>query len=374
MKKICVVVGARPNFVKIARLFAHAASIPELQCEIIHTGQHTHADMSEIFLRDFGLSVSLNLHSDAIDREGFIEDISGRISTIFLSHQPDFVLVVGDVNSTLAGARAAKKCGIPLAHLESGLRSFDESMPEEINRIETDKLSDICFVTEQSGVENLQKEGKKSDQIFLVGNTMIDALVHFSDRIEASSILETLNLSPHTYVLFTTHRQSNVDTKPGLERLLHILEIVGNISHVVVPLHPRTSQNLRTFGLWDYFSRIPNISTISPLGYFDMQKLLKNAHCVLTDSGGIQVESSFWNVPCITLRNTTEHKITTEKGSNVVFDGVPKELGKLLIDFPKQSSSKATDWSSSASEKVLSILCRKMGIPLTPNQSFSVNN
>lgn len=328
MKKILIIVGTRPNFIKITQ-FKKLALANNCEVKIAHTGQHFDDKMAQVFFKQFNLIPDYFLDSPQnLNREDLIEEISKRISNLVnTTFKPDLMVVVGDVNSTLAGAYAAKKCGIKLAHLESGLRSYDETMPEEHNRILTDKITDYFFVTEQSGYDNLITEGHTKSSIFFVGNTMIDTMVAFNNEIENSSVLNDLKVSPQQYVLMTMHRPATVDNKEGLLKLLEILVEVNKKFKIVFPVHPRTTKNIEAFGLKNQFENIKGLIFTEPLDYFAFQKLIKYSKFILTDSGGIQEESTFLKVPCFTLRPNTERPITCSLGTNTL---VPFEVKTIL--------------------------------------------
>jgi len=319
MKKILVVVGTRPNFIKVTQ-FKRVAQQNNINLKIVHTGQHFDDKMADVFFRQFNLlpDFFLNIPQN-LSREELIKTISSELITLMKNQfTPDLLMVVGDVNSTLAGALAGKALNIKLAHIESGLRSNDLTMPEEINRIETDKITDYFFVTEQSGLDNLKGEGVIDSKINFVGNTMIDTMVAFQKEIEASSILEELNLQSKGFVLMTMHRPATVDSKDGLEKLLQILNEVNSNYKIVFPVHPRTTKNIELHGLKKDFENLSGLIFTPPLDYFAFQKLIKHSKFILTDSGGIQEESTFAQIPCLTLRPNTERPVTCTVGTNTL--------------------------------------------------------
>jgi UDP-N-acetylglucosamine 2-epimerase (non-hydrolysing) len=243
-----------------------------------------------------------------------------------LEHRPDAVLVVGDVNSTIACGLVAVKLGVRLVHVEAGLRSFDREMPEEINRVLTDSISDLLFCTEQSGVDNLRREGVAESKIHLVGNVMIDTLLRHRERAEQSRALETLGLAGKSYAVLTLHRPSNVDDPVVLAKLLDVLEVVLADGPLVFPVHPRTRQKLAQFGLAARVAAQPDLRLVDPLGYLDFLKLMAHARVVLTDSGGIQEETTILGVPCLTLRENTERPVTVELGTNRLVGQQPDRI------------------------------------------------
>jgi UDP-N-acetylglucosamine 2-epimerase (non-hydrolysing) len=328
MKKILVIVGTRPNFIKVTQ-FKKMSLKFNMDLKIVHTGQHFDDKMANVFFQQFNLTPDYFLDTkQGLSREDLIKDITNSLEDLIKTKfTPELVVVVGDVNSTLAGANAAKNCGIKLAHLESGLRSFDETMPEEHNRILTDKITDYFFVTEQSGYDHLISEGHTKESIFFVGNTMIDTMVAFNKEIESSTILSQLKVTEKQFVLMTMHRPATVDNKEGLLKLLEILSEVNKSCKIVFPVHPRTTKNIEALGLKEKFDAIKGLIFTEPLDYFSFQKLIKYSKFILTDSGGIQEESTFLQVPCFTLRPNTERPVTCTLGTNTL---VPFDVKTIL--------------------------------------------
>ena len=318
MKTIISVVGARPNFMKVAPLHKafqkHAGNVRHL---IVHTGQHYDEAMSKIFFGDlelpqpdFYLGVGSGSHAQQTAR------IMVEFEKVLEEVHPDLVIVVGDVNSTVACSLVSVKMGIPVAHVEAGLRSGDRTMPEEINRLLTDSIADHLFVTEPSGVANLRRDGIEDKKIHLVGNVMIDSLVHYREKAKQSTIMEHLGVKPHKFTLVTLHRPSNVDTEEGLGKILTIFERIARHSTIVFPVHPRTTKMLAQHGLLRRAEALQNLKRVEPVGYLDFVHLLDNALLVITDSGGIQEETTYLGVPCLTLRENTERPITCDIGTN----------------------------------------------------------
>jgi UDP-N-acetylglucosamine 2-epimerase (non-hydrolysing) len=328
IKKILVVVGTRPNFIKVTR-FKEQASKNGIEIKIVHTGQHFDDKMADVFFKQFKLYPDYFLIiPQNLSREALIDAIRLELENLLnKTFTPDLVVVVGDVNSTLAGALAAKNCGIKLAHVESGLRSNDLTMPEEINRIATDKITDYFFVTENSGLDNLTAERGNKQHVYFVGNTMIDTMVAFEKEIENSSVLEDLSVSKKGFVLMTMHRPATVDSKEGLIKLLDILKEINKKYKIIFPVHPRTTKNIDAHGLKEQFGSINGLQFTPPLDYFSFQKLIKYSSFILTDSGGIQEESTFLRVPCLTLRPNTERPVTCTVGTNTL---VPFEVNEIL--------------------------------------------
>ncbi|MBM3405150.1 MAG: UDP-N-acetylglucosamine 2-epimerase (non-hydrolyzing) [Bacteroidetes bacterium] len=323
MKKIISVVGARPNFIKIAPVDkAFRKYDKDILHLICHTGQHFDKKMSDVFFDElemprpsFYLGINSGSHAEQTAR------IMIEFEKVLLNEKPDLILVPGDVNSTMACSLVASKMGIPIGHVESGLRSFDREMPEEINRVVTDVLSDLLFVSEESGLRHLKNEGIDEKKVHFVGNVMIDSLIHYMPKIDQSKIIEYLNntykdarIEKKKFVLVTFHRPSNVDSEEGLRELTDFLNRLADLRPVVFPIHPRTRQNMDQYGL---LSRLHSqIITTDPIGYIDFLALTKNAELVITDSGGIQEETTFLGVQCITVRNNTERPITVKVGTN----------------------------------------------------------
>lgn len=362
MSKVLILIGTRPNFIKVTQ-FKKAAEKHGIDLKIVHTGQHYDYRMSGVFFKQFSLEPDhfLEIAKGASPNEQFgniILKLDKYISQFF---RPDLVLVVGDVNSTLAGALVANKLGIPIGHIESGLRSGDKSMPEEINRILTDKITDYFFVTEQSGYDNLVQEGVSEKAIHLVGNTMIDTLVAFEDQIETSAILEEHEIAPQNFALMTMHRPATVDHQKGLEELLQIIKYISEDTPLVFPIHPRTKKRFQQFGLEKELVQVDDLLLTPPLGYFEFQKLIKEAKYIVTDSGGIQEESTYRKVPCITLRPNTERPSTIEIGSNTLCSFDQKEIINL-IDQIKQGTYKEGQvpplWDGKATERIFEVISK----------------
>ncbi len=325
--KIVNVVGARPNLMKVAPLMEAFASRPGIEALLVHTGQHYDANMSDLFFRQLGIpEPDLNLGVGSGSHAAQTAEIMKGFEPVLLEHRPDAVLVVGDVNSTIACGLVAVKLGIRLVHVEAGLRSFDRSMPEEINRVLTDAISDVLFCTEESGVVNLRREGIADAKIHQVGNVMIDTLMKHRARADASGILAQLGLEPAGYAVLTLHRPANVDDPETLAGILDALEIVARDMPLVFPAHPRTREKMRAFGLDARLARLPGLRMIEPAGYLDFLKLMASARLVLTDSGGIQEETTILQVPCLTLRENTERPVTVELGTNQLVGRDPERI------------------------------------------------
>jgi len=319
--KILNVVGARPNLVKIAPLLREMHNHQEINPLLVHTGQHYDERLSDVFFRQMGIGEpDVNLEVGSGSHAWQTAEILKRIEPVLLQYQPDVVLVVGDVNSTIAASLAAVKLGISVAHVEAGLRSFDRAMPEEINRVLTDALADYLFVTEEDAIDNLLREGRSRDCIYLVGNVMIDALRHFLPLDQKSTLGDQLGLNLnkdngfHSFAVLTLHRPSNVDSPEKLESLLNVIEEVAERLPVIFPIHPRTQKIIATLGNREH----SRLKLIPPVGYLDFLFLLSRAKLVLTDSGGIQEETTALGVPCLTLRENTERPVTVTHGTNEI--------------------------------------------------------
>jgi UDP-N-acetylglucosamine 2-epimerase (non-hydrolysing) len=324
-KKILVVIGTRPNFIKVTQFKKVVSHYKNIDLKIVHTGQHFDHKMADVFFTQFNLipDYFLNITTTASANTQIAEIMMKLEQLVITDFKPDLIMVVGDVNSTVAAAITANKLNIKIAHVESGLRSYDKTMPEEHNRIITDNITNYFLVTEQSGWDNLINDGVDERHLFFVGNTMIDTMVAFEKQIEESDILNTLQLVQKKYVLITMHRPATVDTKDGLQKLLDLLLHISKSYKIVFPVHPRTLKNIENFNLKQEFEAIEELIFTQPLDYFAFQKLIKYSKFILTDSGGIQEESTFLKIPCLTLRPNTERPITCTEGTNTL---IPFEL------------------------------------------------
>jgi len=330
--KVVIVVGTRPNFIKITQFEKEFNRFGDFfDYKLVHTGQHYDQNMSQVFFGQLGLKkpdITLNVKGKTPAEQ--IGTIIIKLDEFFSDFQPNLVVVVGDVNSTLAAAVAANKRNIKLAHLESGLRSHDRAMPEEINRILTDNITNEFYVTEQSGMDNLEAEIKREANLHFVGNTMIDTLVAFEKDIQASPILEEIKVSTKDYALMTMHRPRNVDTKAALRKMLDVIQHITQYTKLVFPIHPRTTNSLKKHNLYEELTANKAVILTKPLGYLAFQKLIANSNFVLTDSGGIQEETTFRQVPCLTLRPNTERPVTVTIGTNELVPFDPKIIGAKI--------------------------------------------
>ena len=357
--KLMLVAGARPNFMKVAPIWHIAQDREEVRSVLVHTGQHYDANMSDIFLNELGLpqpdvflGVGSGTHAEQTAK------VMLAFEPVLREHQPDVVVVVGDVNSTLACALVAVKMGVRVAHVEAGLRSGDRSMPEEINRIATDAISDYLFTPSRDADANLLREGIPAERIFFVGNVMVDTLLaHRQRALQRSSILQTLGVQERSYALMTLHRPSNVDDPTALSSMLEIIIATQQRLHVVLPLHPRTRQRLRE--QVDVLRR-SGVLVTEPLGYLDFLRLMDGARVVLTDSGGIQEETTVLGIPCLTLRENTERPVTITQGTNRLAGTQPQKVIALLDGVLEQDAQVTgglpEGWDGHAAERIVHTL------------------
>jgi UDP-N-acetylglucosamine 2-epimerase (non-hydrolysing) len=366
--KILLVAGARPNFVKIAPLLRALKASASLQPRLAHTGQHYDDAMSGRFFRDLDIAPpDVNLGVGSGSHAAQTAEVMLRLEPLLQSTRPDLLMVVGDVNSTVAAALTAVKLGIRVAHVEAGLRSFDRGMPEEINRVITDSISDLLFVTEESGVENLRREGVADERVHFVGNLMIDALEETRGRWEASDVQDRLGLAPgRPFAFMTLHRPSNVDDPATRDSLFSAVEELAEILPVLLPVHPRLRPRLEQHTRLRWLeapaaSPLPSTGLfgLEPLGYLDCVALMSKARFVMTDSGGIQEETTMLGVPCLTLRHNTERPVTVTSGTNRIVGTDPgriveEALWTLLA--PPAPSVPPVLWDGRAASRIRSIL------------------
>jgi len=366
--KILLVAGARPNFMKIAPLIHELKTVSNeiesksriLSWKLVHTGQHYDYDMSKVFFDDFDipepdyfLNVGSGSHAEQTAK------IMIEFEKVCLEEKPDVVVVVGDVNSTLACSVTAKKLNIKVAHVEAGLRSGDMAMPEEINRIVTDSLSDYLFVTEKSGIENLKKEGKKEKHTHFVGNIMIDTLHYCLNKLNSNKTCSSLQPPiPDLYAVVTLHRPSNVDNPETLRGILSALAEIAVDMPVYFPIHPRTQKNIESFGLKNIIENSA-IKLMPPKSYLDFLALWRNASLVLTDSGGLQEETTALGIPCFTIRENTERPITIEEGTNILVGTSGEKILKAYKQFKegyKKTGKIPELWDGKTARRILEIL------------------
>ena len=377
--KVVVIAGARPNFVKISPLLRAMRRRPNITPMLVHTGQHYDAQLSDQFFADLGIEApAYNLEVGSGSHAVQTAEVMKRLEPVLGTEHPDRLMVVGDVNSTIAAALVAVKLGIPVDHVEAGLRSFDRTMPEEINRVLTDAIADQLFVTESSGVDNLRREGIPSERIHLVGNVMIDALEACRSRWEHVPVLQRLGLeSEQPYALVTLHRPSNVDNPETLTRIVEALETIARRLTLLWPVHPRTKQALRWNrqvswqGHTDGNGR-HGLLALEPLGYLDCLAVMSRARLVLTDSGGIQEETTVLGVPCLTLRSNTERPVTLTHGTNRLIGTAPEAIvsaANQALTEPCRSSNRPPLWDGRASERIVDRLEARQAAPMKSSPS-----
>ena len=363
--RVLLVVGARPNFMKIAPIVRELQASPDVFAwHLVHTGQHYDAAMSSVFFEQLQLprpDVDLEVGSGSHAQQ--TAAIMAAFEPVLADWSPDLVLVVGDVNSTLACALVAAKLGTPVAHVEAGLRSFDRSMPEEINRVLTDQLSDLLFVTETSAIDNLAREGVPSLRVHFVGNVMIDTLLAHRDAARQLRVADGLGLTRSGYAVLTLHRPSNVDDPATLERLFTGIARVAGDLPVVFPVHPRSRPALVSSPTVSRLVRESRLRLLDPLGYLEFIGLLDDSACVLTDSGGVQEESTVLRVPCLTLRENTERPVTVTHGTNRVVGIGADSIASAWSDLraAQLPSSIPPLWDGGAARRIVSVLRQHAG-------------
>ena len=374
--KIVLVAGARPNFMKIAPLIKAIEKTNNksrhIAWKLVHTGQHYDSAMSKVFFDDLEIPEP-HIHLGIGSGTHAVQTAKTMIAfeDICLSEAPDIVVVVGDVNSTIACSMVAAKMGIKIAHVEAGLRSYDRTMPEEINRVLTDAISDYLFTSCEDANDNLEKEGIDKNKIFFVGNVMIDTLLAFKKKSEQSVIMQQLGLENSSgrhreFALLTLHRPGNVDNRENFVTLIGALKRASEKLPIIFPVHPRTRKQIETFNMGEYFNfcthatENPNgIICVEPLSYLDFLKLMTHAKLVFTDSGGIQEETTILGVPCITLRENTERPVTITEGTNVLAGTDPEKIDKYTADILRGAWKQCRTpklWDGKAAERIINIL------------------
>jgi UDP-N-acetylglucosamine 2-epimerase (non-hydrolysing) len=368
MKKIILVCGARPNFMKIAPLMHELKNNPQLEAVLVHTGQHYDAQMSGRFFDELGIPApNINLEVGSASHAQQTARIMTGFEQVCIDEKPDYVLVVGDVNSTAACVLVAAKMNIKTIHYEAGLRSNDRAMPEEINRLVTDAICDYYFTTSADADENLLKENVAPEKIFMVGNLMIDTLEANLTKAAGSpqifpllnkeSKIDVNNLIHSGYGVMTFHRPSNVDEKESLQRLVNIWGAVSKKIPLVFPIHPRTYKNIQQFGLQETISSFPDLYLIEPLGYLEFIHLVSRAKFALTDSGGIQEETTHLNIPCLTVRPNTERPVTVWEGSNklIKIDDIEAEA-EIVVQGNGKKGTNPKYWDGQTAQRMVTIL------------------
>jgi len=365
MKKISIhlVAAARPNFMKVAPLYHALKNEPWSDPRIVHTGQHYDLNMSDVFFQDLGLPAP-HIHLGV--GKGTHAEQTGRVmiayEKILFEARPDLVIVVGDVNSTVACTLSAVKLGVPVAHLEAGLRSFDRKMPEEINRLVTDALADILWTPSADGDTNLVREGISAEKIQLVGNIMIDSLEMVREKIEREETLKNLQLHRRKFAVVTLHRPSNVDAPDMLKKLSETLVEVSAMIPLAFPVHPRTRKNIEKAGLNEYLAKTPNLLLLEPLSYRRFMNLVFNCRLAITDSGGIQEETTYLGIPCLTLRSNTERPITLTRGTNQLCE-IEELVSKVksVLSMPQKTLPKIDLWDGLTAARVVRSIQKYFG-------------
>jgi UDP-N-acetylglucosamine 2-epimerase (non-hydrolysing) len=358
-----LIAGARPNFMKVAPLLRAISALPGARARLVHTGQHYDKNMSDTFFKDLEIpDPTWNLGVGSGSHAVQTAEIMTRFEPVLDEAKPDVVVVVGDVNSTIACALVAVEKGVPVAHVEAGLRSFDRAMPEEINRILTDAISDVLLVTERSGLVNLEKEGVDRKRVVLTGNVMIDTLLRFREKARASDVVPRLGLKPRGYGVLTLHRPSNVDDPKILVPLLDALSDVARECPLVFPMHPRTRARAEAAGV--ALEKRAGFVLCEPLRYLDFLSLMDNAKVLLTDSGGVQEEACVVGVPCLTLRENTERPATVDVGINRLVGSNPDKVRSAALAAVREDlrAVKAPElWDGRAAERCATVLMERYG-------------
>ena len=365
MIKIICVCGARPNFMKIAPIMRAFDASGHFETLLVHTGQHYDENMSKLFFDELNIpKPDINLEIGSASHAVQTAEIMKSFEPVVLDFKPHYVLVVGDINSTIACGLVAVKLGIKLIHVEAGLRSFDRTMPEEINRLLTDSISDLLFVTEQSGIDNLVNEGVSRERTHFVGNVMIDTLIANREKAQESDVLNRFELSPGKYAVITLHRPSNVDDMEKFEEIISAFEQIEKDVKLVFPIHPRTRSNISNNGLDERVRAMKNLLLIEPVGYLDFLCLMSNAKLVMTDSGGIQEETTILGIPCMTLRENTERPVTLTEGTNrlvhVTVADILKNYSEIMNDSNKSDNIEPPQlWDGKAAKRITEIIAAR---------------
>jgi len=360
-RKVLLIAGARPNFMKVAPVLKEMRkNRRRFDVKLVHTGQHYDYEMSDIFFKNLNIpKPDICLDTGSASHASQTAAIMTAFEKTLIREKPDMVIVVGDVNSTLACALTAVKMDIQVAHVEAGLRSFDDRMPEEINRKLTDSISNYLFVTEESGLKNLKNENIDKAKIYFVGNVMIDTLLSNMGKIDRSGILKDLRLKSKDYCVMTIHRPANVDTKRSLRDIYGILEMITRKVKIVYPVHPRAKKMMRVHGLTGKFRKLDGLCMVDPLGYADFIKLVKGSAFVITDSGGIQEEATVLKVPCLTIRDNTERPVTIKAGANHLVGRDMKKIARgvdSILNGKIKKIRRPAKWDGRAAKRIVKIL------------------
>jgi len=361
MVKIICVCGARPNFMKIAPIMKAFNESGNFETLLVHTGQHYDKKMSHLFFDELNIpKPDINLEVGSGSHAVQTSEVMKRFEPVVQDFAPDYVLVVGDVNSTIACGLVAVKLGVELIHVEAGLRSFDRAMPEEINRVLTDRISDLLFVTEQSGIDNLKNEGTDDSSVHFVGNVMIDTLLANKDKADMSAILGDMGLAKKDYAVVTLHRPSNVDDMEKFDEIITAFEDIEKDMKLVFPIHPRTRNNIKGTDLGKRVEAMENLILLEPVGYLDFLCLTSNAALVMTDSGGIQEETTILGVACMTLRENTERPVTITEGTNCLVNittgDILKHYNELKAAGFDAKGKIPKFWDGKAAERIASVI------------------
>jgi UDP-N-acetylglucosamine 2-epimerase (non-hydrolysing) len=364
MKTVLHVVGARPNFMKVAPIYKALSARRGLRQLLVHTGQHYDEKMSDVFFRDLGMPApDIHLGVGSGSHAEQTAKVMIELEKVFTREKPDLISVVGDVNSTVAAALVAAKMMIPLAHVEAGLRSFDRAMPEEVNRVVTDRLADFLLTPSRDGDVNLVKEGVSTDRIFFVGNVMIDSLLAARAEAEKLPTLYALKIEARRYAVCTLHRPSNVDDPKVLTGLISALIAISKKIPLVFPVHPRTQKMIQQLGLESQVAQATNIKRIDPLGYLEFLSLTSRAALILTDSGGLQEESTALGISCLTLRENTERPITVDEGTNLVVGTDPARIiaeAECILAGHGKKGRIPEGWDGRAAERIADVYERAL--------------
>ena len=360
--KIHLIAGARPNFMKVGPLYHELLKTDWANPILVHTGQHYSADMSDVFLRDLGLPApNFHLHATGATHGAQTAAVLTKYESLCLSDHPDWVIVVGDINSTLAATLAAKKLNLPVAHLEAGLRSGDRTMPEEINRILVDSVADLLWTPSEDADANLWQEGVDKKQIMRVGNIMIDSYLMLKNRIDSANIFYKIGLEAASYAVVTMHRPVNVDTRERLSIVIDQLIRMSENLKIAFPVHPRTYARLESFNLLSRLNKA-NILLLKPQGYIEFMNLVTNSRLVVTDSGGIQEETSYLGIPCLTARESTERGITVSLGSNklIAISDIADEVQSILNHSKTRADISIPLWDGHTAKRVVESLSQRI--------------